>query len=289
VGACSQTGVNSMFLNLDAIKYEDFITGEKFSACAQYIHTHYDFKNKKPIQEQVFLYTDTNHIHELLALLSNTQTDHKYVVISHNSDASFSQECADSLPANIIAVFSQNVACKHEKVIPLPIGLENERWFVPVKKKNKMLLKMKNPTKPHNLVYLNASVRTCPAKRTEAYNYFRNCAWCLIKSGKNGSDFDGYLNDIESSFFIISPEGHGIDCHRTWEALYLNRVPVLLKNDNTKLYEKLPVLLVDSWNDITENYLKQKKQEFESRSFDIEMLKMSYWKTMISRSCPVQH
>ena len=40
---------------------------------------------------------------------------------------------------------------------------------------------------------------------------------------------DGF-NLFQNFTFIYSPEGTGIDCHRTWEALYLNTIPIMKRN-----------------------------------------------------------
>jgi hypothetical protein len=63
---------------------------------------------------------------------------------------------------------------------------------------------------------------------------------------------------MRNSLFVPSPAGNGYDCHRTWEALYLGAIPVILKSefcgDST-----WPVLLVDEWNDL----IKLSRSELE--------------------------
>ena len=54
--------------------------------------------------------------------------------------------------------------------------------------------------------------------------------------------------------FCICPEGHGIDTHRFWEALYLNCVPIVVKNPLIEIIHKntnLPVIILDNWNDFS--------------------------------------
>ena len=48
--------------------------------------------------------------------------------------------------------------------------------------------------------------------------------------------------------FILSPPGAGIDCHRTWEALYCGTIPIVISSSINELYEDLPVLTVSSWD-----------------------------------------
>ena len=55
--------------------------------------------------------------------------------------------------------------------------------------------------------------------------------------------------------FVISPLGHGMDCHRTWEALILDCIVIVQTSHLDSLYADLPVLIVDEWSDITESLL----------------------------------
>jgi len=50
------------------------------------------------------------------------------------------------------------------------------------------------------------------------------------------------LSALIAAPVVVSPEGHGIQCHRTWEALYAGAVPVLTLTDSPidRLYDGLP-------------------------------------------------
>lgn len=52
--------------------------------------------------------------------------------------------------------------------------------------------------------------------------------------------------------FVISPEGVGPDCHRTWEALYLGATVICKELGLGHLYENLSVYQVSSWGEIFE-------------------------------------
>ena len=56
--------------------------------------------------------------------------------------------------------------------------------------------------------------------------------------------------------FEVSPQGNGLDCHRTWEALLLQTIPIVRTSSLDPLYEGLPVAIVQSWEDITLEHLK---------------------------------
>lgn len=47
--------------------------------------------------------------------------------------------------------------------------------------------------------------------------------------------------------FVLSARGNGLDCHRTWEILYLGGIVITRKSSLDSLYDGLPVVLVDDW------------------------------------------
>ena len=49
------------------------------------------------------------------------------------------------------------------------------------------------------------------------------------------------------------------------------------KSPADELFEGLPVLIVDKWEDINEDFLNQKYKEITSKEYDIRKLYMEYW------------
>ena len=59
------------------------------------------------------------------------------------------------------------------------------------------------------------------------------------------------------SIYVLSPRGAGEDCHRFYEAIYLYSIPIV-KRTNTpfdKLYNVFPCLIVNDWNEVTQELL----------------------------------
>ena len=78
---------------------------------------------------------------------------------------------------------------------------------------------------------------------------------------------------------MICPQGHGIDCHRNWESLYMRRVPVMKDHPYFReLMRGFPVLFVNDWSDITSellkenDYLYQKAQEMSLKRLDLNLI-----------------
>ena len=77
--------------------------------------------------------------------------------------------------------------------------------------------------------------------------------------------------------FVLSPYGNGYDCIRTFEALCLGCIVIMKKDFLEIIYEDLPVLFVNNWEDINEDLLNKTIIEFSNKTFNYEKLKMNYW------------
>jgi hypothetical protein len=86
--------------------------------------------------------------------------------------------------------------------------------------------------------------------------------------------------------FVISPPGNGIDCHRTWESIYLGAVPVVKRGFLAdSLLAKLPILAVNEWQEVFS--LERKALEdlyFHIRSAEDEAAYFDYWNETINAS-----
>lgn len=61
-----------------------------------------------------------------------------------------------------------------------------------------------------------------------------------------------FLRSLGTHAFALSPEGNGVQCHRTWEALLSGATAVVTKTGTAvdELYSGLPVLLLRDWGDL---------------------------------------
>ena len=86
--------------------------------------------------------------------------------------------------------------------------------------------------------------------------------------------------------FVLSPPGNGIDCHRTWESIYLGAVPVVLSGFlSEELAESLPVLVVDSYKEFLQYSDSMLEALFEEISVvRAEKAFMPFWVNEIWRA-----
>jgi hypothetical protein len=74
--------------------------------------------------------------------------------------------------------------------------------------------------------------------------------------------------------FVLSPHGRGLDCYRTWEALFVGCIVIVKTSPIDPLYRDLPVVIVKSWDEITEANLERWLVSFGS-GFDRGLLKQT--------------
>jgi hypothetical protein len=77
--------------------------------------------------------------------------------------------------------------------------------------------------------------------------------------------------------FVVSPPGEGLDCHRTWEAICLGCIPIMISTPLDDMFDGLPVLIVKSWTDVTRELLDKTIQDYSTREFHREKLTLKYW------------
>jgi hypothetical protein len=87
--------------------------------------------------------------------------------------------------------------------------------------------------------------------------------------------------------FWLSPRGNGLDCHRTWEALYLDIIPIVWNSSLNILYENLPVIIINDHKELNEKFLYDKFNEIsekklsQTKSYQYEKLRHAYWRQLI--------
>lgn len=175
------------------------------------------------------------------------QFKNPFNLILHNSDDPFDDVHLKyfDIP-NIKKIFTQNINTVHERLFALPIGLANSIWEFGDKEYFKDQLLTKS-TKT-NSVYFNFTVKG-GARDEYRPQCYEGAMWKKIPQAKP-RDFKGYIEDIKTYKYCLSPEGNGIDCHRMWECLYLKVIPICHRNILTEHFAKLfPIVLVDDWRD----------------------------------------
>tara|TARA_R110000824_G_scaffold153082_5_gene324588 strand:- start:175 stop:1032 length:858 start_codon:yes stop_codon:yes gene_type:complete len=232
------------------------------------------------------VYVDGDRVKKFFTLIKNIDLK-PFKLLSHNGDATFTEEDVHNRPKCVKKWYGQNINTKNsEDIISLPIGLERQQWAK--KSHNKKGLKhdkiyqysQKN-TEKNKLCYINFNIKTNIKKRGWILPIFKKYPWAYIRLGGWRGNLDKYFTECKESHFVICPDGNGIDCHRNWEMLYIGVVPIIEKSYfHEKIYGDLPVLIVDSFKNINKDLLISKKNYFNGK-YNKEKLKFYYWENII--------
>ncbi len=205
-----------------------------------------------------------------------------YILVTHDDDNPIPGEYGSLLSDDkVIAWFAQNVQkATHPKLHPLPIGIPNKRWWCG----DIAILNKKTAEPPKNrdiLLYMNFNIDTNREERQFVYNIFKSKPYCLKVQGRS---FEEYLDDLQRTQFVLSPRGHGLDCHRTWECLLMGAIPIVKTSDLDPQFENLPVLIVNNWKEISPRFLRQKYAEMQLNTYQMEKIFLPYWVDQIEQT-----
>ncbi len=165
-----------------------------------------------------------------------------FVLLSGNSDLKVGRRYARHLKRrNLVAWFAANLELRHPKAFPLAIGMANPsaRW---PNGDSEVLRAARDANVPKTeLFHAGFALHTNPKVRER----------CLRETGvprTPPASFDEYVMQLAASYFCLSPEGKGIDCHRTWEALYVKTIPVVTRSVLAEHYRDFPIVVLDDWS-----------------------------------------
>lgn len=257
-----------------------YITGNGFCAYADYvIDENSQYLDPVSIKPKSTIFLKTDYLNYFFTQLF-PRIKVPIILISHNSDypapGAYYRYLDDP---KILAWFGQNCDRLHPKFHPIPIGIANPKW----PHGNKAIFDKVLNTLNYELgnrrmaAYINFSPHTNKI-RTVVYNHFKGKKIAAYASVK---PLEQYLHEMATFQFVISPFGNGLDCHRTWESLLVGSLPIVTKSTLDQLYEDLPVIIVDKWEDVTEEFFSKKLEEMKSKTYRWEKLFLDFWLAQI--------
>lgn len=221
-----------------------------------------------------------------------------YIIISHGD---YRDTCNEELfhyldDPKIIAWLSIHPFKRaHKKFHPLPLGINQEpEYFAQKASLDLFFRNLREQTSKTKLLCLNFAAEKNP-ERQKILDLFADKPWCC---NNEIQPFIEYMREMASSKFVLSPRGWGPDSYRTWEALLVGTIPIVKKgewgiNKNESrhvhrpqeiilsqldtLYIDLPILIINDWQEITEQFLQEKYKEITSRMYNLDKLYKKYW------------
>ena len=208
--------------------------------------------------------------------------------------------------------FAKNICIEHNKLIPIPLGpkwqfhspiifaedltimkriyirygiypmLYFKNFTIPEYQDSINALNIFKPKKD-KLLYFHFHTVTTDDPFCLEYTNLRNDLWVwLQEQGVPNAPVrspKGYLDELSRYKFAIAPPGKGLDTHRAWEALMVGTIPIVLTSALDSLFRGLPVLIVDDYKVLTEEFLYASYNYFHEYpdEFSFEKIFTPYW------------
>lgn len=235
-----------------------------------------------------------------------------FILVTNNSDLTIPDDVqkefiAITMNPYLVHWFAQNCILTHPLVTRIPIGLdyhtltptrkqafawsqpERHSWGTkldPLAQENQ-LITLASIAKPfwerQVKAYANFQfLMTTRYGKTDRVDAFSTIPANLVAYEPKPCVRDICWNNMIQYTFVLSPHGNGLDCHRTWEALCLGCIPIVKSSGLDPLFDDLPVWIVQSWKDVTEQNMSFIINEFRKRTFRYEQLTTSYWRGTIA-------
>ncbi len=232
----------------------------------------------------------------LSSLFENLYTHQEpSILITGNSDYLITDDVISHKPKCIKKWFAQNAETENELVTGIPMGIENHEQCIieghgvgwPHAKKKIELLSNSHMGQPIKNIYANFSLDT-HSSRKGVYDicYSQNTITTSVSSNHreiNKRSYEQYIDDILDHRMVVCPRGNGVDCHRVWEVLYLDRVPIIKREMAMNYFEELPIIYLDNWLELTNMDMIVKKYN-KVKNNSRKMLNFDSWKKLIQDS-----
>lgn len=253
----------------------DFITGNKFKRIADfYLDEDKNFVTSEELQsfKVAFIKTDWLHLFKskILPLIKTP-----FILITHNADTASPLPHLDLInDQRVLKWYGMNSNFHHVKFHPIPIGIANEKWL---HGDEKILSEVINTSVTKiNRVYCNFDPNTNPVR----YNILKSLQkYNFIDFEDKKLNFKEYLLKLKSYKWVISPPGNSIDCHRIWESIYVDTIPIVQDDICHNFWKNLPIHFIKTFDDI--DFLDLENKYIHIKNNDKQLAYFSYYKKII--------
>jgi hypothetical protein len=232
---------------------------------------------------------NANSIHLLQTTLRTNKVH--FFLLAHNQDASFLPFWLLEDP-HVLKIFVVNSkrSIPHPKVIGLPLGIRAYGRQYPLQlNQARIVAAQRPPTQPlYVRLGLNSLKQANSPKaehRLSVIHMLRSNGLVIAKNATLWRPFKLYALDMATHRFILSPRGVGQDAHRTWEALYVGRVPLVENILPPEVYRDLPVRIVRHWKYTSAQSLNRTWRQMLTQKYNLDKLWMPWWIHAILCEC----
>jgi len=242
--------------------------------------------NTNILKQNAIIFCKTDFINFLFSNIK--YSGRKYILITHHSDYYIDKQKFQSKPNCIKKWYAWTAAYEHEDLIPIPIGFatmfnpypiaddDQQKWFLD------NLEELRSIEKDYKTVYCNFTIDNLRPPRQQIVNKMLtnniNCYTPPNNHTVHGRlTFPDYCKDAARFKFIASPRGNGGDSTRTWDAIYMNSIPIVIKDLVYRDFN-LPILQVNDYSEVTNKLLSDYLKYYNNHDFNYEKSTLSYWK-----------
>ena len=269
---------NSSFFRYSSKPY---ISGDTFRNLSKHIHDETKLVNPKNVNENDIVFLKTDFIESYFSNI-HPQISFNYNLITHNSDISVTNKLIKLKDENIKNWFIQNLDAPATKSIhPLPIGLENRRYF----NNGRISLYKRTQANSKNKYILSAfNTFSNPKERSELNKITKNNP---LVNKLDASIQNDYVRELASHRYALCPAGNGLDSHRIWESLILSVIPILKESNFSRNLHNLgiPMVLLKDWGELRNLTLDKLEGNYSQTLESVELQKFSsfdFWNKFIT-------
>lgn len=267
-----------------------YITGNSIAVKCKHIWNYDGYKINLKSNNNNWVFVKTDYIGDFFSKIKLTEP---FVMFTHNSDYTINEGYLKYLDdSKILVWFAQNVGIKHPKLKPFPIGIANAGYsHGDISIVNKI---RDENNKKENMFYTNFNIQNNKTEREYCLQQTGlniredvNGGWNGFAGGyKLPTSFEGYLRDLSKTYFCISPKGNGIDCHRTWESLYMGCIPIVTKSEVVDAHKDMPIIILNDWSEFKSINFNKELYHKIWNNFNIGDLHLDNYLKRVKREIP---
>jgi len=256
------------------INQSDFIHGDAFKSIAHEVLDH----NKLQLSIQNSPRIIFSHVDYIFLFIEKYLPCIKYpfVFITNKGDAPLFQENYKPLLDSkyLIRWYGTNCNKIHEKVVAIPLGIGDRKYAHG--NKEELIQVINTPITKCDKLYCNFTIKNNSIVRQECFNQISKLPFITIQI--INVSFKDYLIQTKTHRWSVSPPGNGIDCHRTWESIYVGTIPIVMDTIEFLQFSELPIIKVKNYKNLSLEFLKEKSNNLSNV---LDKSRFSYWKNRI--------
>lgn len=264
-------------LLFDQSIYEDCVSGFAYKAYCNksYKPSSYDLSFDSVIEDGDVWFVKRDFLQEFFSVLPVGCPS--ISIVTQHSDYEVDDRVMECKPRCVRKIFGANTTTIHADAVPIPLGLGPP--YCGLTPKSQDIKKLNTTRERLGLLYVNFRTETYPRERQVVMELMSGlglkCKGITIQSVS--SHFDQYLEQITHHKFCACPRGNGVDTHRLWECLYCRTIPVVRREPAHRNFADLPIAFVDSWDEVTEDFLNSEYERICSQEWNYSKLRASWW------------